>query len=98
MEDIWITVEEFMKQVGNSHVDIEPSVYGGAAMAINNATVSLDDENEELVFYYGCNASLTLKTDNIDNIDNISSMNEECYFITLDDGMTFNITKTPEIK
>ena len=98
MEDIWITVEEFMKQVGNSHVDIESSVYGGAAMAINNATVSLDDENEELVFYYGCNASLTLKTGNIDNIDNISSMNEECYFITLDDGMTFNITKTPEIK
>ena len=98
MEDIWITVEEFMKQVGNSHVDVEPSVYGGAAMAINNATVSLDDENEELVFYYGCNASLTLKTDNIDNIDNISSMNEECYFITLDDGLTFNVTKTPEIK
>ena len=98
MEDIWITVEEFMKQVGNSHLDIEPSVYGGAAMALNNATVSLDDENEELVFYYGCNASLTLKTDNIDNIDNISSMNEECYFITLDDGMTFNVTKTPEIK
>lgn len=93
-----ITVEEFMKQVGNSHLDIEPSAYGGAAMALNNATVSLDDENEELVFYYGCNASLTLKTDNIDNIDNISSMNEECYFITLDDGMTFNITKTPEIK
>lgn len=98
MEDIWITVEEFMKQVGNSHLDVEPSVYGGAAMAINNATVSLDDENEELVFYYGCNASLTLKTDNIDNIDNISSMNEECYFITLDDGLTFNVTKTPEIK
>lgn len=95
MEDIWITVEEFMKQVGNSHIDIEPSVYGGAAMALNNATVSLDDENEELVFYYGCNASLTLKTD---NIDNISSMNEECYFITLDDGLVFVITKTPEIK
>lgn len=98
MEDIWITVEEFMKQVGNSHVDVKPSVYGGAAMAINNATVSLDDENEELVFYYGYNASLTLKTDSIDNIDNISSMNEECYFITLDDGLTFNVTKTPEIK
>lgn len=46
-----ITVEEFMKQVGNSHLDIEPSAYGGAAMALNNATVSLDDENEELVFY-----------------------------------------------
>ena len=98
MGNLWITVEEFMKQVGNSHVDVEPNVYGGAAMAINNATVSLDDENEELVFYYGCNASLTLKTDNIDNIDNISSMNEECYFITLDDGLTFNVTKTPEIK
>ena len=90
-----ITVEEFMKQVGNSHVDIEPNTYGGAAMAINNATVSLDDENEELVFYYGCNASLTLKTD---SIENILPMNEECYLITLDDGLTFNVTKTPEIK
>ena len=43
-----ITVEEFMKQVGNSHLDIEPSVYGGAAMQISNASVSYDDEEEEL--------------------------------------------------
>ena len=29
MENLYITVEEFMKQIGNSHVDVEPSVYGG---------------------------------------------------------------------
>lgn len=95
MGNLWITVEEFVEQVGESHVDVEPSVYSGAVMALNNATVSLDDENEELVFYYGCNASLTLKTN---NIDNISSVNDECYIITLEDGLTFNVTKTPEIK
>ncbi len=38
MGNLYITVEEFMKQVGNSHLDIEPSVYGGAAMQISNAT------------------------------------------------------------
>ena len=32
MGNLYITVEEFMKQVGNSHLDIEPSVYGGAAI------------------------------------------------------------------
>lgn len=96
MGNLWITVKEFMKQIGDSHVDIEPSVYGGVAMALNNATVSLDDENEELVFYYGCNASLTFKTY---CIDSIISVNSECYFITLEDGeMRFTVTKTLEIK
>lgn len=51
--NLYITVEEFMKQIGNSHVDVEPSVYGGAAMQISNASVSYDDEEEELTFYYG---------------------------------------------
>lgn len=37
MGNLYITVEEFMKQIGSSHVDIEPSVYGGAAMQISNA-------------------------------------------------------------
>lgn len=41
MGNLYITVEEFMKQVGNSHLDIEPSVYGGAAMQISNANVTL---------------------------------------------------------
>lgn len=68
MGNLYITVEEFMKQIGSSHVDIEPSVYGGAAMQISNASVSYDDEEEELTFYYGCNASLTLKTYCIDSI------------------------------
>ena len=96
MGNLWITIEEFMKQVGNSHLDIEPSVYGGAAMVLNNATVSLDDENEELVFYYGCNASLTLKTY---CIDSIVPVNDECYFFTLEENeMRFTVTKTPEIK
>lgn len=96
MGNLWITVEEFMKQVGNSHIDVEPSTYGGAAMALNNATVSLDDENEELVFYYGCNASLTLKTY---CIDSIVPINDECYFITLEENeMRFTVSKTPEIK
>lgn len=51
--NLYITVEEFMKQIGNSHVDVELSVYGGAAMQISNAGVSYDDEEEELTFYYG---------------------------------------------
>ena len=46
MGNLYITVEEFMKQIGSSHVDIEPSVYGGAAMQISNASVSYDDEEE----------------------------------------------------
>ena len=91
-----ITIEEFMKQVGNSHLDIEPNTYSGAAMTLSNATVSHDDENEELVFYYGCNASLTLKTY---CIDSIVPVNPECYFITLEEGeMRFTVSKTPEIK
>lgn len=96
MGNLYITVEEFMKQVGNSHLDIEPSVYGGAAMQISNASVSYDDEEEELTFYYGCNASLTLKTY---CIDSITPVNDECYFITLEENeMRFTVTKTPEIK
>ena len=95
MGNLYITVEEFMKQIGNSHGDVEPSVYSRAAMELSNATVSHDDKNKELVFYYGCNASLIFETD---NIYNISSMNEESYVITLDDGLAFNVTKTPEIK
>lgn len=51
MGNLYITVEEFMKQVGNSHVDVEPSVYSRAAMELSNATVS-HDKNKELVFYY----------------------------------------------
>lgn len=27
MGNLYITVEEFMKQIGNSHIDVEPSVY-----------------------------------------------------------------------
>ena len=96
MGNLYITVEEFMKQIGSSHVDIEPSVYGGAAMQISNASVSYDDEEEELTFYYGCNASSTLKTY---CIDSITPVNDECYFITLEENeMRFTVTKTPEIK
>ena len=51
MGNLYITVEEFMKQIGNSHVDVEPSVYAGAAMQISNASVSYDDEEEEPVSY-----------------------------------------------
>lgn len=89
-----ITVEDFMKQVGNSHVDVEPNKCRGLAMQIANASISFDDEGE-LTFYYGCNASLTIKTYSIDNIEPV---NEECYFIALSDGMTFTVSKTPEIK
>ena len=97
MGNLYITVEEFMKQIGSSHVDIEPSVYGGAAMQISNASVSYDDdEEEELTFYYGCNASLTLKTY---CIDSITLVNDQCYFITLEESeMRFTVTMTPEIK
>lgn len=42
MGNLYITVEEFMKQIGSSHVDIEPSVYGGAAMQISNASLIPD--------------------------------------------------------
>ena len=51
MGNLYITVEEFMKQIGNSHVDVEPSVYSRASMELSNATVSHDDKNKELVFY-----------------------------------------------
>ena len=90
-----ITVEDFMKQVGNSHVDIEPNKCRGLAMQIANASVSFDNEEGELTFYYGCNASLTIKTYSIDSIEPV---NEECYFIVLSDGMAFTVSKTPEIK
>ena len=99
-----ISQSRIMKQVGNSHVDIEPNVYGGAAMQISNASVSYDDEEEELTFYYGCNASLTLKTDNIEHIGSVTNVDntghvEEYYRILLhDDGLAFTVTKTPEIK
>ena len=98
MGNLYITVEEFMKRIGNSHLDIEPSVYGGAAMQISNASVSYDDEEEELTFYYGCNASLTLKTDNIEHIVFANHV-EKCYLISLhEDALMFMVTMTPEIK
>lgn len=104
MGNLYITVEEFMKQVGNSHVDVEPNIYGGAAMQISNASVSYNDEEGELTFYYGCNASLTLKTDNIEHIvfaNNVDDANhvEKCYLISLhEDALMFMVTMTPEIK
>lgn len=91
MGNLYITVEKFMKQIGNSHVDVEPSVYAGAAMQISNASVSYDDEEEELTFYYGCNAPLTLKTDNIEHIvfaNNVDDANH-----VLKNVISFHYTK-----
>ena len=88
------TVEDFMKQVRNSSVDVEPNEYDGVAMQMDIASVSFDDEEGELTFH-SRNASLTIKTDSIESIEPI---NEECYFITLSDGMAFTVSKTPEIK
>ena len=104
MGNLYITVEDFMNQIGSSLVDVEPNIYGGAAMQISNASVSYNDEEEELTFYYGCNASLTLKTDNIEHIvfaNNVDDANhvEKCYLISLhEDALMFMVTMTPEIK
>lgn len=49
MGNLYITVEEFMKQIGNSHVDVEPSVYSRAAMELSNAIVSHDDKNRTCI-------------------------------------------------
>lgn len=54
MGNLYITVEEFMKQIGSSHVDIEPSVYGGAAMQISNARWIGTSQLEEIMYSVLC--------------------------------------------
>lgn len=89
-----ITIQEFLNQIGESHVKVTPSKYCGDVMTILLSDTSVKYNEKEIIFYWGARPSMTLKTD---GIDNIATKDEKCYLITLiNDDMIFTVNKISE--
>lgn len=84
-----ITVKEFVQEVKDMVVTVMPEEFEGVMPALPEARASYNEENQELVFYVGSNASMLVRAGDI----KIIHKDEHEYHFALNNDVTFSVSE-----